>query len=723
MRPSAQIAAPLLLAAGAAWGDGISGLIEEDYTRSRSSVVDQSRVSQRVDADELRQRYRLVLDRSFFPNLRFNAGGTFEQILGKATSGDVTSDLDSRVTTFFGNLALSGPILSSAVGYNRAEQTSGTPANPFGFVSDELNAVLGWRPTDLPTLSLRFSRRSLHDRDYQLQDSVDDEIHLTSTYAPIQHLDLRYTLLYETPTDRLHHTDLTNVTQSGRVSYDQVVFDGRSALAAEATITNQQMEVRTSAAGGTSTTPIAAIAGYSLVEAFPAAPDRDTLVANPTLINGDVTASAGINLGTSRSLAGDVAFRDLGAQLADAVTNVNTVWVWVDKQLPPALAATMQWTAWQSSDNVTWTQVPIVGVPAFNLFQPRFEITIQQTQARYLKVVTSPLGSGVTVDPLYRDIFVTELQLFLVTAAPAPQGWQSTTGATLNASARTQIFRDVLAWDLSLFLTGGSRPGSSVQSTYVLINGLTFTRRLNVFLASSARVARQEFDQGQGHIGEWLYSASLSATPLPALAGSLVFSGRADSGAGGSATTNNLSLFAQAALYRGIALGGNASYGIATTTAGQTSDVASLLVSTTVQPHEKLTLTGSFGHSDTVSTGGGLPRSSSVANRLEATFAFNPVQALYLSAGITRVVSQPHPQTLGNATASFSPFQGGELQFGVTYSETLETTSGTTRVISPNVRWNMRHATLTLRYSLLDTDSDVQTLRSRSFGVNLRIPL
>ena len=46
--------------------------------------------------------------------------------------------------------------------------------------------------------------------------------------------------------------------------------------------------------------------------------------------------------------------------------------------------------------------------------QNRFEISVPDTQARYLKVVTKPLPVGITTDPTYTDVFVTELTLFSV---------------------------------------------------------------------------------------------------------------------------------------------------------------------------------------------------------------------------------------------------------------------------------------------------------------------
>jgi hypothetical protein len=724
MRAPAQIPVVVALVAAGAWADGITGLIEETYSHNRSRVSDPSGFDQTSVADQLVQRYRLAFDRSFFPQLRFNAGGTFEQFNAASDTGGLSSDLSSRTASVFGNLVVGNPFLSAAAGYSRREQTAGTTTTPFGFVSEDINLLFSWRPTDLPSFSLRLGRPSLWDRDRQVQDITTNQALFSVVLDPIRQLDLRYSLDYQNPIDRLHHTDLTTVTQAARATFDDRFFNGRSTVSFSANIVNQQLEVAQSSAGGTTQTFLSPVAGYSLVEAFPATPALDTLVQNGALINGDTTASAGLDLGPAPSLAGDTANRDVGVQFGDTVTRVNTFWLWVDKQLPPGLAAQISWTAWRSDDNLNWTQIGLASAPVFNAFQPRFEIVIPETQARYLKLVARPLAAGATTDPAFRNVFVTELQVLLIVAAPAAHGWQSATAEVFSASARTQLTpAPLLSHDISLFVTNGERAGSPAQTTWVLANGLSLSKKLTDILLLSARVARQDADQTRGHEGQWLYSASLGATPLPTLTSSFVYSGRVDTNALGTTTTNGVSLFAQAIPYRGIGLLGNATYGITALPTGQDSQFDSLTFSATAQPNDKLTLAGTFGHSASVTTGAGLPRSSSASNRIEGTVSFTPFRALYLSGGASRTITQPRPVTLANGTVSFSPFQGGELQFSLTYTQSLEADTSVNRIFSPSIRWNLRRATITASYSLLESEGPVQNIHTRTFDANLRIPL
>jgi hypothetical protein len=144
-------------------------------------------------------------------------------------------------------------------------------------------------------------------------------------------------------------------------------------------------------------------------------PTHVTLLPNAALVDGVLGESAGLDIGYGASVSGDFAKRDVGAQLPDAMTAVDLMCVRVDRPLAPSVAAATTWTAYRSDDNVNWSPVVLTGPVLFASMQNRFEIPIQLTQARYLKVVTQPLAPGVTTDPTFTDIFVTELTLFSVT--------------------------------------------------------------------------------------------------------------------------------------------------------------------------------------------------------------------------------------------------------------------------------------------------------------------
>jgi hypothetical protein len=153
------------------------------------------------------------------------------------------------------------------------------------------------------------------------------------------------------------------------------------------------------------------IAGFSIVEGVGQAPEVVTLNPNASLVDGNTAVGAGVNLGYG---AGDSGFRDLGVQLADPVTSIDELHVWVDRTLPPAASSYHSWSAFLSDDNVSWTAIPLVAPVKLGVTAARFEIPIGRTAARYLKVVTRPLASGITSDPALETVLATEVQAFAV---------------------------------------------------------------------------------------------------------------------------------------------------------------------------------------------------------------------------------------------------------------------------------------------------------------------
>ena len=163
-----------------------------------------------------------------------------------------------------------------------------------------------------------------------------------------------------------------------------------------------------------------------------------------------MTASAGIDIGYAPSVAGDTNFRDVGAAFADALTAVNLIYVYVDRQLPSSISSAFQWTAYTSIDNQNWTQVPVTSV-TFGVIDNRFEIGIQPIQAQYVKVVTRPLAVGVTLDRTYADIYVTEIRTYdVVSASSASVSLSSLTGSATGTLHFVLVRSLNLAYDFSL---------------------------------------------------------------------------------------------------------------------------------------------------------------------------------------------------------------------------------------------------------------------------------
>lgn len=726
----AALGAAVLLAAGAARADGVGALVEEDFNRGHTETVDANGVTQRLDSWALTQRYRLNLDKSFFPLLRFATGGLFEQLNGRSETDGVGNDLKNRTASFYANLTGGSPVLSASGGYSRRQAGAGGQANEQ--IHEELTALIAWKPLDLPTLSLRFSHPTTHDEERRSQDVVADQANLTATWQPLPQLDLRYSFDWSNPRDLLRGSDVTSVVQSGAANYSASLPTWRTSVGASLAVTGRRTLITAAGAGGTLATQQFPLAGLSVVEAFPATPALVALAPNAQLIDGNLTAGAGVNLGLLATPSGsaEVHSVDLGVQFADAVTPVNTLYVWTDQSLiDPAknldLSTRFAFTAWQSDDNLHWTQVGIVGQPVYPLFQNRFEITIQPTSARYLKLVTRPLTLADTTDTRFNNVLVTEVQAYNVTALTRSSGWQKSDSELFTLGLRTQLFgRNDLSFDTALQLSRAGQSGGASRETWSVASGLNYSRRLSPIFLVSARLGRQDSSQGEGHLGALVYSATLAADELPTLGQSLSYSGQVTTAAAGTSTGNSISFTNRAQILRGLALLVGASWSITTSAAGQTVRANVITVSTTVQPHPKLTLSGGYGRTGSLVTGGVNPSGLGHEQHFDATASFTPFAALYLTGSVSRTVTDVQGYTLGSVAAGFSPFQGGALQLTFGFNQSLDTSGNITRVIAPGLRWNIsRSIVLSASTSLVDSTTGQLETHQRGFDVNLRIPL
>ena len=105
-------------------------------------------------------------------------------------------------------------------------------------------------------------------------------------------------------------------------------------------------------------------------------PRLGALAPNAALIDGNLTASAGIDIGLP-PLGGNLQPRNIGLDFLNPV-QVNDLQVWVDRTLTPVVAASFSWDIYTSADNLTWTLYQTVFPATFGPFQNRFDIQIRE---------------------------------------------------------------------------------------------------------------------------------------------------------------------------------------------------------------------------------------------------------------------------------------------------------------------------------------------------------
>ena len=661
-------------AAGSARAQGLSASAQVQYTSGSLSSTDATGRITRNSYWAVPQKYRLGLDKQLFPLLLIQANGLYEWTPGEGQTDGIWSETDIQRWAVYARAVLGPPILNLSPFYSRRQewatsQTAGLPPQRSPtLVNEAFGAYLGWSPAELPVLNLKYERAYRYDTLRVVSDVVTDEVTFSANYVEVQNLALRYGLRWSNVQDRIREVESTDLNQAAQVTWSGSFFERRLATSLSYTLAFRNSTVRASGAGGTVTVQKFPIAGLSLVEAFPATPERDTLLPNPALIDGDVTSGTGLNIGFAPSLAGDVAYRDMGVQFPDRLTAVNLVRVWVDKALPPQVWSAYAWTAYTSDDNVEWTQVPVTGPVVFDPFLNYFEIPVPQVQARYLKVLTRPLPVGATVDPQYADVVVTEVQVFLATpAGSAPQKLSEVTG-TFNGSARVLILRDWnLAYDVTLFFT---QQNQLQPRSWSLTNGLGASRQLSATVGVGGRLERTDFNSGQGHEASSRLAAQISWNPLPALGLGLTYSGQYGEQLFGETISNALTGVVRVDLYEGVSLSGSQTLSNARAVDGRITNGLTSAVGLTLVPLQALNLNATWSITASESSGAGRPSFTDRSSQLVGNVTFAPVQAFYVAGGVTysKSLTQEKPQALTNLVAGFSPFPGGQLQVRFGYS-------------------------------------------------------
>jgi len=227
---------------------------------------------------------------------------------------------------------------------------------------------------------------------------------------------------------------------------------------------------------------------------------------------------------------------------------------------------------------------------------------------------------------------------------------------------------------------------------YTLSNGLSVSHEINPFLTGAARLSREDRQDRSGTYAAYLFSGSLTATPLPTFQDSLVVSYVKEEGAFGRETGSAV-LTAVAELYRGI--NGSASYGktvILPNGGGRTvSDDAGLAF--TFVPHPKFTvnLAGLDRRLHTTYQNPAIPDRREDLQTAELSAAYRPFRSLYLFASRRwEVNEQNKTRTLRNYAASWTPFPDGSFRLAVYYDSTYRTEfEETQETFVPSLRWTI----------------------------------
>jgi hypothetical protein len=723
-------AALLVCLRGTAMADGINGFAELSYATSRAASTDATGQLTEQTGISYFQRYRLSFTDQLYPKLTLSASGTFE----KAISLTETPDEDMRSTTvtvmpavslFFGD-----PFVTAGAGYNKREERT----DPFGASAatqffETKNAFLSLRPEGLPVLKLYFSRSDRYDKERETQDARTDTFTVNTQYSPVKNLDLSYggTLLKNE--DKLKDITSTTNTQTWRASYNDRLFNNRVSFYTD--YSHARTTAETDSGHGALKLQLFPFAGLSAISAFNAAPPppklSGALSSTPTLINGDLTASTGINIGQSVSLGSDTRFREVGLDLVNALT-VNTLDIYVvlnqvNQTLPTSVADRFTWYIYTSADGQTWTLYQSALPAVFDPFTNQFEITFPDVTTRFILAAVQPLSAAV-IPPQGVDvsnIFITELQAFTAVTSTLRHSKFSNSSEAFDLNVRATITeRPVFFYNMN-YTHLKSDPG---KTSFALTNSLTASAQLSRVVTGTAQVAREDDGDSSGMSAfSYNYNASLTATPLPTLRHNVTLNGRVTET--DVLTTNSTAIYVtnSAQLFRGVDVTFGGGESRTSTSAGTTSDSMNMNFGASIVPNKAMSINVYYAESSVSSQAGSTQTSQSRTHSASASVSYRPVQTVYLFYQITETAATGQErQTTENYSASWSPFSSGTLQFSLAYFETIQSGAGEgfDRIKSASVSWRVApRARLTAGYAITKSESSSLITDVKSFSTDL----
>ena len=716
----------LALLASALWpaaarADGIGGYLQYNFSKGTTELRDASGTTTTQSSNLFAQQYRLNLDKRFYPNLTVSAGGTFERTDVRTEVDADTTDLVSTRLLPFVDLVLNTQLITLGGGYQRNEATvkindTSLPT----LVREQSYARFGYRPDGFPTLNLQAGRNKFYDEDRSRQDLVNDYLSIDSQYR-IRNLRLSYLGALSKGTDNLKDYESRSLTNNGTASYSDNFWKNRMTFSGNYNINNLNSEFTTGGQGEVSV-PLFPFQGLS---ALSDTPSLVTLAPNASLIDGNLTAGSGIDIGYSPPPA-DARPRNLGLDFI-VPTPLNTFYVWVDKRLPPPVSDAYTWEVYTSEDNREWVLRQTVSTAPFAPFDNRFEVRFQDVNSRFVKVVTRPLANlppptAEYPDPgVFRTIQVTELQAFNTKPVADVAGKSSQTSQSVTLDARVRILSvPSLYYQVTYF----AARSTLAPYRYTLSNALQASHQFNRVFSGSASVSRLDNQDQRGHEVTHLYNASLMAVPLPTLTHNLSYSGRTAEFEGRRATANSFYLTNTAQLYPGVDASLSGGIDFSSRDSGEKTQGTNWGATLNLIPHRTLNVNLSWSANTSEATGGGKPDTTSSSSGGTISASFTPFSTLYLYGdwSISEQVDQP-TFTRTNYGVNWAPFPDGTLHFNISYLETLQSSDQSrNRSLTSGARWNMNPRTsIDVAYTWFLAKSNFQEQESDFLTSNLRI--
>lgn len=697
-----------------------------------------------TDSTTFSQLYNLGFERLIYPNLEIHAGGSFEKdfIKSRTDGSSETTGTDETLRPYAGVSLNASPFV---LGLNYIENriTSGFTGSPTStIVQDNYTANFSWMPYALPPVSFSYAKYHTFDPAHRQANIVNDNFSYSTMYHLLPNLRVSYSGSYSESRDLLNLVT-NNVSSNGILASFATVWGEQTGLNVSYGASTMRQTAETTVQSG-------GLVYFRVIpfDSFSRGPDtippaalqfqlnpNDTTYENRALIDGDVKSVAAgnngsVNIGTAGNPIPNIPqYFHMGIEFQNNPVS-NALFVYVSQDISnianfnPATA--FSWSVYTSNDGRMWTPVVLSAPAAFKTIDPLgmpatgFEIDLPaDINAAWVQVTVSPLSSLNIGNLLPSEqkqlgnIFVTELRAFDRKPAQQVQSATETTSSQyMSFGFHTLVWQyPAVAFNLSYV---ANSQGMS-RFSFLGSGGLTLNQsfRLSRTLTGTASFYTQESaGQTTGNVVRHansgislVYTAGLTWIPIPAFKSNMLYSGTTYF-TKGSSQMNSVFLDNTAQLYPGISVylnGGGDSLGNYLYSAGAG-----------FTPYRTMTI--GLNYSGNVTAGYSTQNDG-------ASIAFSPFSNLFLGVSANRVSNSLTSMTALDYNVGWSPLQGGILQLGLRYDESLGygPDMGKTRTIGADADLRLTpSAFLDVVYSIQKSESSISQTNSNNIFLQFR---
>lgn len=657
----------------------------------------------------LSQAYNLYFSRDFFPYLIFSGGGNFRiDDTDSQVEGNRTEVERTHIRPYL-ELKLENPFIQTGIGYQDSEirqKVSGTQETTR--FSKTHYSFLSLRPDQMPELDLRISKTDRFDAP-ETTNRVEKLATLQTRYF-YEGLNLHYTFTQNNNEDKLNDFETRFRNHSAKIRYDRSYLDGRVNISTGYWIAQAKIDLEGT---GSALIPILRWAGLYSLDLTPE--DGPALEPIGGLIDGNTVAPTSLDIG----LAGDeTTLTNIGVNLG-VTTSVDTIHLWVDRELTPEVSDSFAWYVYTSPDNTDssdWQLHATVSPGDFGVFENRFEISFPVVDTQFIKVAVMPLLPSVPGASGFPNIFVTEMEIFTTLT---DQDEYSATNQKLDLSIGWRA-SDETSLGYDWFLRNQKSDPGNVE-TSSMTNGVFVNHTFNNTFTGITRISQLDRMDPDKKTSTSSFSASLRAQYIETFQQTLTYSATRKHGDQGSSKNDSVFLKNNADLYDGVN-----TYLDAGVSWGENEDRDStmsrfLRIGSNLVPNEKVTMKLDY-RADWSHISGEEERLKESGN-----FQAFVLPSLYLSlfARLGYDKSDTTRRTSQRYSLTWSPSLGASVQFFLFYEQSIESEGNReVKTLSPGLRWRItRYATLRTTYSWFDSESNTDRTNSRNLTANLDMNL